>query len=29
MYKDAIETAQESDNTKVVEDLLKFFVEKK
>jgi clathrin heavy chain len=26
MYKDAIETARESDNVKIVEDLLKFFV---
>ena len=29
MYRDAIETAQEADNAKVVEELLKFFVEKK
>jgi|JI61114C2RNA_FD_contig_41_2794840_length_3546_multi_7_in_0_out_0_6 clathrin heavy chain len=29
MYKDAIDTARESDNTKIVEDLLKFFVERK
>lgn len=29
MYKDAIETARESDNVKIVEDLLKFFVERK
>ena len=29
IYRDAIETAQEADNQKVVEELLKFFVEKK
>lgn len=29
IYRDAIETAQESDNQKIVEELLKFFVEKK
>ncbi len=29
MYRDAIDTARESDNTKVVEDLLRFFVERK
>lgn len=29
MYRDAIETAQEADNSKVVEELLKFFVENK
>jgi clathrin heavy chain len=29
MYRDAIETAQEADNPKIVEDLLKFFVELK
>lgn len=29
MYRDAIETAQEADNGKVVEELLKFFVENK
>jgi len=29
MYRDAIETAQESDNAKIVEELLKFFMEKK
>lgn len=29
MYRDAIETAQEADNAKIVEELLKFFVERK
>lgn len=29
IYRDAIETAQEADNQKIVEELLKFFVEKK
>lgn len=28
IYRDAIETAQEADNTKIVEELLKFFVER-
>ena len=29
MYRDAIETAQEADNAKIVEELLKLFVERK
>lgn len=29
IYRDAIETAQEADNQKIVEELLKFFVERK